>query len=80
MSQIDERVGEAVWSARVEAAVTLDDLAAMIGMPPGELLRCESGARRLSAGELRSVSVALDIPLAKLFCGFSPQTGASPTS
>ena len=71
MSEIDRRIGENLWAARIAAALPLDSLAGMMGISADALAEAEAGDRRLTAAEIQSAVTSLDVPVSRLFVGVS---------
>lgn len=66
-NSIDRLVGQNLRRLRLDAGLTLQEVAARIGLSHQQLQKYETGANRLSAGLLPGVAEALGTDVAGLF-------------
>ncbi len=64
---IDQQVGERIRERRQELGMTIEQLAAMLGVTPQKHAEFESGAERVGAVHLRRLSQALQRNIAYFF-------------
>lgn len=64
---IDLHVGRKLRALRLEAGLTLQDLAEQIGVSHQQLQKYETGANRLSVGMLPGVAEALGVDIMEFF-------------
>lgn len=71
---IQERLGRAIRQRRRMMDMTLEDLARYCGVTFQQVHKYESGLCALSASQLWSISVALDVPVAHFYdCLATPE-------
>ncbi|HAY07472.1 MAG TPA: helix-turn-helix transcriptional regulator [Hyphomonas sp.] len=66
-NDIDRHVGKKLRKLRLNAGLTLQDLAEQIGVSHQQLQKYETGANRLSVGMLPGVAEALDAEIMEFF-------------
>ncbi len=66
-NDIDRRVGRKLRKLRLDAGLTLQDLAEQIGVSHQQLQKYETGANRLSVGMLPGVAEALGVDIMEFF-------------
>jgi len=66
-SDVDRVVGENVRKFRLERGLTLAELGSSLGITHQQLQKYETGANRISAGMLFSLSEVLCVPIESLF-------------
>lgn len=70
-----ERVGRNLQTARVAAAIPVDEVAALVGLPPHEWEAVEAGTRPIGIAALATVARRLGQPLSDFF---APDQGEGP--
>jgi transcriptional regulator with XRE-family HTH domain len=78
--EADIVVGINIRKLRGELGLTLQDLAAQLGLSHQQLQKYETGANRVSAGVLYVTARALNVPVDALFEGVDETAGLDETS
>ena len=72
--RVDRHVGERLRERRTLLGLTLDDLAAAVGVTYQQLQKYEKGINRISAGRLYAVATRLLVPVGYFFEGIESET------
>jgi len=73
MRTIDLAVARRLRELRKERQAQLDDIAAFVGISPGQFAKYESCANRISANVLFNAAIYLNVPVKDLFALVDPQ-------
>lgn len=65
-----QAIGKRLRQLRLAFGKTQEELAAIIGVSPGMISKCEKGESRLSADHMLKLLVAYDVPLEWLYLGW----------
>lgn len=76
-NEIDIAVGGRMRKLRLEANITLQDLASRVGISHQQLQKYETGMNRISAGMLPIVAEALGVELLELYLDADPRAKAT---
>jgi transcriptional regulator with XRE-family HTH domain len=75
---VDRRLGQRVRTRRLEIGMSQERLAEILGVTFQQVQKYEKGVNRIAASRLLNISVALEMPIARLYEGLSPaRRGAS---
>src|SRR3954449_3733388 len=77
--EVDVLIGKRVRERRLMLGITVQELAAVLGLPYQQLHKYETGANRLSAGRLYRLAEALGVEVAYFFEGGEGEA-AAPTA
>lgn len=79
-STLEHYIGDRIRRRRIEIGLTQEELAAALGCSYQQIQKYESGANRVSAGNLLRLARRLDVPLDYFFLGWDEETGAGPAA
>jgi transcriptional regulator with XRE-family HTH domain len=79
-STLEQYIGDRIRRRRIEIGLTQEELAAALGCSYQQIQKYESGANRVSAGNLLRLARRLDVPLDYFFLGWDEETGAGPAA
>jgi transcriptional regulator with XRE-family HTH domain len=69
---IDRRLGQRLRARRLEAGLSQERLAELLGLTFQQVQKYEKGVNRIAASRLFDIAVALDVPVAFFFDGMNP--------
>lgn len=69
---MDVQIGQRIKRARLEAAITQQELGSLLGRSSQQIHKYEQGTNRVSAGTLYTIARALDRSLDWFFSGVEP--------
>jgi transcriptional regulator with XRE-family HTH domain len=73
VDEVDRAIADRVRAARIDAGITLRQLADLIGVTLQQAHRYEAGINRISGGRLYMIARALGCSVASLFPGNEPE-------
>ncbi|MGE3301967.1 MAG: helix-turn-helix domain-containing protein [Hyphomonadaceae bacterium] len=71
-NMIDRSLGQRVRARRLEAGLSQERLADLLGLTFQQIQKYEKGVNRIAASRLFDISAALDVPVTYFFDGLSP--------
>ena len=71
---VDIHVGKNIRRLRREARLSQQTVAEAVGIKFQQIQKYETGANRVSASRLWEIARVLDVPVARFFEGYVPQT------
>lgn len=72
-STLEQYIGDRIRRRRIEIGVTQEELAAALGCSYQQIQKYESGANRVSAGNLLRLARRLNVPLDYFFLGWEEE-------
>jgi transcriptional regulator with XRE-family HTH domain len=72
-STLEQYIGDRIRRRRIEIGVTQEELAAALGCSYQQIQKYESGANRVSAGNLLRLARRLNVPLDYFFIGWDEE-------